>query len=161
MMTCDDPDPAETRRALGAVLALLRPAYHAVYRAVEGNLAGTDVSAPMRGLLGLLTDGQSRTAPQISRELRIPRQFALRLIDSLAEMDLVRRHPNPAHRRSPLVALTAPGRELTDRILAREWEAVRPVTRDFTAAELATAARVLDRLLQHFEIREGDMDGTD
>ena len=161
MMIPESPDPTETRRALTAVLELLRPGFHAVYRAVEANLAGTGVSAPMRGLLGLLVDGQPRTAPQIARELRIPRQFALKLIDSLAAMDLVRRQPNPAHRRSPLVMLTASGRDLTDLILAREWEAARPLADAFTAAEFRVAARVLDSLVQHFDLPETEAHGRD
>ena len=148
MMIPESPDPTETRRALTAVLELLRPGFHAVYRAVEANLAGTGVSAPMRGLLGLLIDGQPRTAPQIARELRIPRQFALKLIDSLAAMDLVRRQPNPAHRRSPRYVLTPRGQQLYARAEAAWLARAAGLARQIPPAEALVARQTLEALLQ-------------
>lgn len=54
------------------------------------------------------------TVPAIARRLGHRRQSVQRVVDTLAEMGLVTAQANPAHRRSPLIALTPAGEaELT------------------------------------------------
>lgn len=137
------------------LVALLRPTFHAVYRAVELNLEGTGVSAPMRGLLERLLDDRPKTVPELARILQIPRQFALKLTTELESKQLVFRHPNPAHKKSDFVSLTDRGRSLITRILQSEWEALAPIAAQFTKADCATAVRVLQGVSRHFAAEAG------
>lgn len=147
------------RHPILELMTLLRPTFHTVYRAVDRNLDGTGVSAPMRGLLEQLLDDRPRTVPELARVLQIPRQFALKLTTELERRGLVFRHPNPAHETSDFVSLTDEGRSLTTSILQREWDALAPVAAQFTEAELAIAVQVLLGVRRHFEKPAGATHG--
>lgn len=81
----------------------------------------------MLGAIALATTPQ--TAPQIGETMGVTRQGAQKQLNLLAEQGLVEARPNPAHRRSPLYALTPRGLALYRRADAL-WVA--------QAAELAT-----------------------
>lgn len=133
------------------VAALLRPAFHAVYRAVESNLQAEPVSVPARGLLELLADQVPRTPPQIARALRIPRQFALTLVSDLDSLGLVHRIDNPEHKRSRFVAILPAGLELISRVKRQEWEALRPLANTLSEDDLEAAKRVLSQFVAYFD----------
>jgi DNA-binding MarR family transcriptional regulator len=58
----------------------------------------------------------------------------------------VETRPNPAHRRSVLIALTRRGAEMIDRIHAGELRDLAGLAQDCTEDEIATAAKVLRSL---------------
>ena len=66
-------------------------------------------------LLSALSDG-ARTVPQVARRLGYTRQSVQRTADFLESGSLVRFAPNPDHKTSTLVELTAAGRSALDRI---------------------------------------------
>lgn len=142
---------ASQRKVAERVLSLLRPSYHATYRAVERNLLDSGITAPVRGLLQLLADGESRTVPQIARQLRIPRQFALRLVDEAVALALVGRTLNPDHKRAHFVQITPAGASLIAIIQTREWDAVRPLMEKLPQEDLDATARVLSELIAYFD----------
>jgi DNA-binding MarR family transcriptional regulator len=63
------------------------------------------------------------TVPGIAQRLGISRQAVQRVVDDLVDDGLAALVANPAHRRSPHVALTAPGRRTLAAITAaaRSW----------------------------------------
>jgi DNA-binding MarR family transcriptional regulator len=61
-------------------------------------------------------DGQ--TVPAIARRLGVTRQAVQPVINDLVRDELVRLVPNPAHRRSPLAAVTPRGRRVLARLTA-------------------------------------------
>ncbi|KZB79846.1 MarR family winged helix-turn-helix transcriptional regulator [Amycolatopsis regifaucium] len=54
--------------------------------------------------------------PAIARRLGQVRQAVQRVVDDLTEAGQLRAEPNPAHRRSPLYAITPEGSRLLDRL---------------------------------------------
>jgi len=99
------------------------------------------------GLWGFLhslgVDGP-QTVPQLARARPVTRQHIQQIANEAAAEGLIEFVDNPAHKRSKLVRLTAKGaraeREMTERLKIFAGD----LAADFDAAELATAARVLN-----------------
>src|SRR5262245_15202680 len=77
------------------------------------------LNASTRAVMEALTDGP-RTVPDIARRKSVTRQHIQLLVDELAKSDLVELRVNPAHLRSPLVALTRKGETVFAGIRKRE-----------------------------------------
>jgi DNA-binding MarR family transcriptional regulator len=63
----------------------------------------------MRAALELLLVGGPATVPRIARSRGVTRQHVQALVNGLLAQGLVALRPNPAHKRSPLVALSPAG----------------------------------------------------
>lgn len=101
----------------------------------------------VRAVLTMLRRGGPMTVPQMGRAQAISRQFVQRMVNDAAAQDLVESTPNPAHRRSSLIRLTARGRDTIDAVLDREHRLLREVGSDLTDADVTTCLRVLDAML--------------
>ncbi|MDR2366253.1 MAG: MarR family transcriptional regulator [Zoogloeaceae bacterium] len=89
---------------------------------------------------------QPSSVPQIAACMGITRQGVQKQVNLLVEEGIVQSRPNPAHRRSPLYALTRQGQE-TYRILRQRWQQhVEALSGDFSVADLEAAIRVLSGL---------------
>jgi DNA-binding MarR family transcriptional regulator len=92
--------------------------------------------------------GQPLTVPAIASRLGQVRQAVQRVADELVEAGHLRPEPNPAHRRSPLFAITPEGTRCLDRL----WAASEPRRQDvlsasgLAAAELRQARATLRRI---------------
>ncbi|MEM7436410.1 MAG: MarR family transcriptional regulator [Myxococcota bacterium] len=125
---------------------------------VEKALGPGDLSGGDRWVLERLVGHGKATVPSIARERRVSRQHVQQIVDSLAARGLVERLPNPAHRRSPLVAASSRGRALAEGLqadLRRALETIRAGTSDEAERD---ASEVLRRwrmaLLADLERRE-------
>lgn len=77
------------------------------------------LNASTRAAMEALADGP-RTVPDIARRKSVTRQHIQLLVDELATADLVELRANPAHLRSPLVALTRKGEAVFAGVRKRE-----------------------------------------
>lgn len=94
---------------------------------------------------------QPPNIPQIAAAMGVTRQGVLKQINLLVDEGLVQALPNPAHKRSPLYALTPTGQTTYD-ALADCWNTqAQKMAAGFTAADLDTALRVLSVLSQLYE----------
>ena len=106
-------------------------------------------SARWQMLGAIALAGTPLTAPQIGEAMGVTRQGAQKQLNLLVEQGLVASHPNPAHRRSPLHALTPQGHELYDqaddlwKAQTAEFAALIP------AADAGAANSALDSMLRH------------
>lgn len=94
------------------------------------------------------------TVPQIARRLGMTRQNIQRVAGELIERNLATFVPNPDHKRSPLLRLTAEGRSTLDGLnaTANRWHQAMLAT--FTADDVAA----LRTLLQRFVAAMRDLD---
>lgn len=91
------------------------------------------------------------TAPLIGEAMGVTRQGAQKQLNLLLEQGLVEKHPNPAHRRSALYALTPEGSALYSRADAL-WVAQASALARATPAALALAAtQTLDSILHQLQ----------
>jgi DNA-binding MarR family transcriptional regulator len=131
---------------LYAVLRYVRPLHLVAARAVTHALAGERITMGVRAVLEVLSDRGPQPVPAIGRALSLPRQVVQRLCGQALELGLVATAPNPAHRRSRLVALTAAGGAAFDRLHAAELRNLDEIAAGLAPADVAAALRVLDAL---------------
>ncbi|HWS38292.1 MAG TPA: MarR family transcriptional regulator [Actinoplanes sp.] len=131
-----------------AILRETRPLVLNSARVVEASLRDDRLSVGMRAVLETLAESESGpiTVPDIGDRLDLARQGIQRHVNDLITLGLAESRTNPAHRRSVLIALTPAGTALFARIRADELSRLGAMAAEHSAADLATAARVLESL---------------
>ncbi|WP_151772265.1 MarR family winged helix-turn-helix transcriptional regulator [Streptomyces abyssomicinicus] len=151
-------DPDEGARRLMEVFDLVGPLYHKVFRKVEQETPVDGVSVGVRAVLDLLHRHGPLTVPRMSRAQALSRQFVQRMVNDAVALGYAESRPNPAHRRSPLIALTPAGAEAVAAVTAHERTLLRQVGGDLTHQEVDACLKVLGRMLDLFA--DVDMDGA-
>ena len=98
--------------------------FHALQHWVEGINPGSELTAPMRAVLELLLGEGTATVPAMARARGVSRQHIQQQVDALLAEGLAERRQNPAHRRSPLIALSDKGRALIQTMRSEELAAI-------------------------------------
>jgi len=105
-----------------------------------------DLSVPARSILLELRKNGPLTVPALARQRDVSRQFIQVTANPMLAAGILESRPNPAHRRSRLMALTNKGTELVRRVMRREGTLMHEVATDLTAAEIRQAAETLTRV---------------
>ena len=126
----------------------VRLLWHAMVRAGGRLHAREPVTLSMRAVLeALLREGPS-SVPTIARRRHVTRQHVQALVNALLERRLVALAPNPAHRRSSLVALTKDGEGTIRRMKERETRYLGSLETRVSGLGLERAAAVLRAVRQ-------------
>jgi DNA-binding MarR family transcriptional regulator len=104
---------------------------------------GLDLSISTRAVLELLLLSGAAPVPDMARVRGVSRQHIQQQVDALLEHGLVERQDNPAHKRSPLIALTDKGRALIQSMRADEHNALGRIQVGVSDNAMAEAAQVL------------------
>ncbi|UNO42294.1 helix-turn-helix domain-containing protein [Streptomyces sp. MST-110588] len=142
--------PASPEHLAYEVIRRLWPLHRTVVRAVERELTGTGMTAGEHALLDALRTGGPRTVPQLARALELDRQPVQRWVNHATDLGLVESAPNPAHRRSALIRLTAHGSDVMGAVQGFEATELRHALADLTVEDITTTLRVLDRIGDEF-----------
>ena len=110
----------------------------------------TGLTASTRALMEAIAEGP-RTVPDIARSKSVTRQHIQLLVDELAGADLVELKPNPAHLRSPLIALSRKGEALFASIRKREAPLVERLAAGLDARKAAATVQTLTALRRRAE----------
>ena len=102
-----------------------------------------DITVGMRAVLALLLREGSMSVPDVARARLVSRQNIQQQVDALLDRKLVRREPNPAHKRSSLVALTDAGRALVEDMRAEELHALSRLQAGTSDSAMRDATQVL------------------
>ncbi|MFC0673824.1 MarR family winged helix-turn-helix transcriptional regulator [Brachybacterium hainanense] len=132
--------------AVHALLRLTRPLVLNSERIVARQLRQSGWTVGMRAVAEVLDGIGPATVPQIASELDLPRQAVQRLTDDLRTLGHVVTTPNPAHRRSVLVRLTAEGASVFGAVRDRERRRLEQLLPGVSEEDLATATAVLAAL---------------
>ena len=95
--------------------------------------------------------GGPRTVPDIARSKFVTRQHIQLLVDELARSDLVELRPNPAHQRSPLIALSRKGEALFASVRKREAPLIEQLATGLDARKAAATVQALTALRRRAE----------
>ena len=106
-------------------------------------------------LMSVVSEGRW-TVPDAARDLGVTRQGVQRIADELVADGLAQYVPNPRHRRSPLVQLTARGRDTLAKITAVARRTNQGMTRMFTAGQLDQTREFLSRVIAELQERSPD-----
>lgn len=103
-----------------------------------------DLTVGMREVLELLLREGPVSVPDIARGRIVSRQHIQQQVDALLDRKLVARKPNPAHKRSSLIALTDAGRALVQNMRAKELHALSRLQAGTSDSAIRDATHVLD-----------------
>jgi DNA-binding MarR family transcriptional regulator len=117
--------------------------FHTLKHWAESLHAGQHITISMRGVLELVLLEGPMSVPDMARARGVSRQHIQQQVDALLGKDLVRREDNPAHKRSPLIALTDKGRALIQNMRADELDALSGLQAGVSDAAMQEAAQVL------------------
>jgi len=129
-----------------SLLNEVRMLFHRAVQAAEALHSEEGVSLGMRAVLEFLLREGPAAVPEIARRRYVTRQHIQTLANAVVERGLATLHPNPAHRRSSLVALTPAGRELIERMRRRELRLYESADLGVAEKALEQAARTLARV---------------
>ncbi len=138
-------DLLDLARALGARLSALD----------RREAVGAGLTAAQRAVLADLARRGPATLPQLARARSVTRQQVRVVVEGLTERGLVRRVPNPAHRRSYLVDLTTAGSALAEEIRRGESLLVDRMEGEVGAEALRDARFGMRAVLRALETAEG------
>jgi DNA-binding MarR family transcriptional regulator len=96
--------------------------------------------------------GRSLTVPQIARRMGLTRQAVQASVDRLLPEGLVETGENRDHRRSPLICLTALGRQKYAAIDRRQIRWINELSAGLKLADLENTARLLHELSDRLEM---------
>ncbi len=104
---------------------------------------GVGITGPMRGVMEVVLRSGALSVPAIARGMAVSRQHVQVQVDALLAADLVAPRPNPAHKRSPLIALTDKGRAMMENMRAEELRAFARLQTGVSDEALVEAGQVL------------------
>ena len=146
---------ADRGAAIYEVLRHVRPLVLNSARVVEAAPRPDGLSVGLRAVLEVLAEHGPATVPAVGEWLDLPRQGVQRHVNDLLALDYAEARPNPAHRRSVLIALTGTGAEVIDRVRDAELRQLAELARECTHDEIVTAAKVLRSLSRDVRQRAG------
>jgi DNA-binding MarR family transcriptional regulator len=131
---------------------LSRPLMQAAEACVEQALVGSGLTVRMRAVLEILYSDGDATVPDIAARLDIKRQYVQLMVNETQHAGLTQSHPNPRHKRSPLITLTDTGRLLIESVMAKEQTLLDEIGADLdpdaTRTALQTVRTLITRLKQ-------------
>jgi DNA-binding MarR family transcriptional regulator len=113
----------QNQKKLAIVTALLEEStkvHHRVKAVLEEIHQEGEFSAGKRAILRDLNRLGAQSVPQLARARPVSRQFIQKLVNEMAQKGYVEFSDNIAHKRSPLVKLTAEGKRHLEDMLAIE-----------------------------------------
>lgn len=130
------------------LIRLIRAAFGRLRVAGDELHRDAGVTSAMRAVMEGLAEGGPATVPEIARAKLTSRQNIQVLVDGLVADGLVTLAANPAHRRSPLVALSPAGRKTFAAMRRKEMGALAELSACLADRDLDGAIRTLDSLVR-------------
>jgi DNA-binding MarR family transcriptional regulator len=129
--------------AYDGFLAALTRAYHQFVLRSDALHGDQGISTGLRSMLLLLARGTPMTLPEIARDRAVSRQFIQRLAREMEARGWIALAPNPRHRRSPLLRLTAAGEAAARGVREREAAVATDLASRLRGVDLKGAERAL------------------
>lgn len=130
---------------------LTRRLFRAMADKADSYLKPLGITAADRAILEFLYPDKTLTVPEIARRYDVSRQHVQVTVNPLLEEGLLRQRPNPAHKRSPHIMLTAAGRKLFDKIRRRDQRAIEELFAGVSATGQRQTRETLAKLLKRLE----------
>ncbi len=149
--------PTEPARELENLTLSVRACFRELGAVANTLHQGLSVTAAMRAVMEHLADHGPQTVPDIAGAKRVSRQNIQVRVDRLSERELVELRPNPAHRRSALVALTEHGRRTFAAMQGSEHKLFAELASGLPKASIRTARKVLSQLTHDLQTWHSDL----
>lgn len=138
---------------------LTRRLFRAMADKADSYLKPLGITAADRAVMEFLYPDKALTVPEIAQRYDVSRQHVQATVNPLLDAQLVEQRPNPTHRRSPRIALTAKGRKLFEKVKKRDRQAIEALFDGVPATGQMQTRRTLATLVNRLESeadRKGD-----
>ena len=130
---------------------LTRRLFRAMADKADSYLKPLGITAADRAVLEFLYPDKALTVPEIANRYNVSRQHVQATVNPLLEEGLLKQRPNPAHKRSSHILLTAKGRKLFDRIRKQDQRAIEELFAGVPATAQRQTRTTLAKLLKRLE----------
>ena len=129
------------------IIWLIRRLFRALGQKSNESLQKFGISAADRAVLEFLYPDEALSVPDIAARYQVSRQHVQVTVNSLLDSKFLATKVNPRHKRSPLISLTAKGRNLFSRIKNQDLEIVDELFSTISAKERRRTQKTLNTLL--------------
>ena len=136
------------------IIWLVRRLFRAMGDTADRYLRDDDLSAANRAVMEFLYPEEKLSVPAIAGRYRVSRQHVQVTANQLLDKGLLRAVANPDHKRSPLLCLSALGRETFAEIRRNESTLVNKLFADLNQEDIHVTRRLLNSLLTRIESGE-------
>jgi len=136
------------------VIWLVRRLFRSLAATADRYLKDDELTAAERAVMEFLYPDEKLSVPGIAGKYQTSRQHIQVTVNELLSKDLIQAQVNPRHKRSPLLRLSAPGRETFAEIRRNETALVTKLFADLNPQDIEVTRRVLQSLLTHSESGE-------
>lgn len=127
-----------------------RPLLRNITAAVEQGSQRHGITVGQRAILEGLLAHPDASAPQLSSQLQLKRQYVARILQEVLAAALVEKQPNPDRARSWLYRLTPKGRDVISAIRDDETAKLSAFAQGQTSADIDAYCRLQRALTQYF-----------
>jgi len=128
---------------------LIRRLFRAMAQKSGEYLGEYGISVADRAVIEFLYPDNMLSVPEIAERYKVSRQHVQVTVNSLIELDLVKTEKNPKHKRSLLILLNDKGRDLFNKIRAREKKEIDLLFTNIPASHRKQTRQTLETLLKH------------
>ena len=129
------------------IIWLIRRLFRALGQKSNEGVQKFGISAADRAVLEFLYPDEALSVPNIAARYQVSRQHVQVTVNALLGSKFLATKVNPRHKRSPLISLTAKGRNLFSRIKNQDLEIVDELFSTISAKERRTTQETLNTLL--------------
>jgi len=133
-------------KSIESLIDEVRLCFHVLSRKASELHRDEPITVGMRAVLEHILRHGPTSVPQVARARGVTRQHIQELVNRLLAERLVKTEPNPAHKRSPLVALTGQGSTLIERVLSREAHDLRRLDASLVDTAIVETTQTLRKL---------------
>jgi DNA-binding MarR family transcriptional regulator len=131
---------------VAALVRAIRRSFQLLKTVSDDRLLDLELTASLRAILEFIDEHGPHSVPQIASAKFVKRQSVQALVDQLAACGFIEAVANPAHKRSPLFAMTARGETLFGEVRSRDAQLMAEAADWLKSADVAGAVATLDRL---------------
>jgi len=148
-------DSTDAHRTLGSLIFETLRLAGRLTLAGDALMSGIGLTSARWQIMGVIAYMPSpRTVSALARTMGQSRQAVQRIVNELAAAGLVELRPNPAHKRAPLVVLSAAGQALYSEAEARRVPWTEALAADMGGHDLKAAQAALAALRRALERKE-------
>jgi len=136
---------------------MAQPAYELIWKVrrtframaffADGLLQPYDISAQERAAMEFVHAWGPMSVPDLARNFHVSRQNIQIRVNGLMKRGLMEKRPNPAHKKSALIALSADGAALFAKVREAERAVVDQIFAGIETEEIKAASATLSKLL--------------
>ena len=141
--------PEENNTDSYQITWLIRRLFRAMAQKSGEYLESFGISVADRAVMEFLYPDHMLSVPEIAERYKVSRQHVQVTVNSLIELSLVKTETNPKHKRSQLILLNDKGRDLFNKIKAREKKEIDLLFSDISASHCKQTRQTLETLLKH------------